>query len=615
MEAVADIFVSYASEDRERVKSLVSELESTGWTVWWDRRIGIGSSFDREIERELAAAACVIVVWSRSAVESDWVREEASEARIRKILVPLQIDDCQPPLGFRRSQTADLTGWPATRGQLDDLLESVRTLVSPSAVRLPDDKRDTAPARVVAVLPFVNIGDTDDYFSDGIAEEILSRMIRVDGIRVISRQSSFRFKGSLLDVRVVGKELGAHYILGGTVRRVANEARINVRLTDVADGTEVWGASFEADLADILKVQQEIAIGAINGFLPDIVMEPMHRVVDRTAYELYLRAARARAANDLSAMPLLQSAVAIDKDFGEAYGALAGVYLGALLRGYPAEAREIQKLAKLALELDPGNTDALGVQAVMQLLLEHDLPASLSKLEALIDKTSNIYPYQYYFWALADILEVDKLLWVSQRRRQLAPDSSTHYEVNAHYATGDFEKARIAAERMPVDVYGNDEWSGRTPWLILIDIASKNFENAERNINVLKDRLPTDIVSYFLLWLAIEKGELDDARRRYRSDQIPLTTMPWMHWLPLDVVLTGETSRTLDEIEHPKSVQSMNWIMSLRYREQWLSKYGAPAFREAFNRLHDQARYQAALVHYGIDDDSLAKIRARDNHS
>ncbi|MEJ2239354.1 MAG: SUMF1/EgtB/PvdO family nonheme iron enzyme [Gemmatimonadales bacterium] len=124
---MADIFVSYASEDRERVGLLVNALQTEGFSVWWDRRIGMGSSFDREIERELNTAACVVVVWSKTSVDSDWVREEAGEGLERNILVPVRIDDCRPPLGFRRVQTAALVDWPTGSSGLTEFLDSVRS--------------------------------------------------------------------------------------------------------------------------------------------------------------------------------------------------------------------------------------------------------------------------------------------------------------------------------------------------------------------------------------------------------------------------------------------------------------------------------------------------------
>jgi len=101
---VPDVFISYSREDRSRVEPLVAALQTHGWDVWWDRRIEAGSTFDREIEAALADAHCIVVVWSRRSIESDWVRAEATDGLERRILVPLMLDDVRTPLAFRRTQ-------------------------------------------------------------------------------------------------------------------------------------------------------------------------------------------------------------------------------------------------------------------------------------------------------------------------------------------------------------------------------------------------------------------------------------------------------------------------------------------------------------------------------
>lgn len=108
---MADIFVSYASADRDRVKVLAEALAAQGWSVWWDRTIPPGRQFDEVIEEELAAARCVVVLWSQAAVASGWVKTEAADAMARRILVPALIDDIKIPLEFRRLQAADLSAW------------------------------------------------------------------------------------------------------------------------------------------------------------------------------------------------------------------------------------------------------------------------------------------------------------------------------------------------------------------------------------------------------------------------------------------------------------------------------------------------------------------------
>jgi TIR domain len=116
-EAVREIFLSYASADRERVAPLVHALEEDGLQIWWDEDIGDGQIFHRAIEQALTRALCVVVVWSRESIRSEWVINEASDARGRDRLVPVLLDPVVPPLEFRHLQAADLREW---RGDRDD---------------------------------------------------------------------------------------------------------------------------------------------------------------------------------------------------------------------------------------------------------------------------------------------------------------------------------------------------------------------------------------------------------------------------------------------------------------------------------------------------------------
>jgi hypothetical protein len=108
---MADIFLSYAAEDRESARKLAAALESTGWSVWWDRRIPAGMTWRQVIQNALDSMSCMVVMWSRHSVESRWVSEEAEEARALGKLVPVMIEEVNPPLGFRSIHAADLIGW------------------------------------------------------------------------------------------------------------------------------------------------------------------------------------------------------------------------------------------------------------------------------------------------------------------------------------------------------------------------------------------------------------------------------------------------------------------------------------------------------------------------
>jgi len=165
---MADIFISYAREDRPAAAALAAALEGRGWSVWWDREILAGDSFDQVIERELATARAVVVLWSGHSVESEWVKNEAADAAERGLLVPASLDGVKLPLEFRRRQAADLGRWRGERGHegFEALCQGLAAKVAPPATR-PAEARP-APARVgapgggrralVAVLLLVVVG-------------------------------------------------------------------------------------------------------------------------------------------------------------------------------------------------------------------------------------------------------------------------------------------------------------------------------------------------------------------------------------------------------------------------------------------------------------------------
>ena len=264
---MADVFVSYAAEDRERVAPLISLLEREGWSVWWDRDLHAGPSFSAIIQRELDAARCVVVVWSVHSIESGWCRDEAQEGLDREALVPVLVDEVRPPLGFRSIHTASLVGWPGADTELDVLLEGVRSCVGEDrATETTDAQGASDPG--IAILPFTNLSadPEQEFFCEGLAEDLIDMLVRGSALRVIARTSSSQFKGTAKDVRDIGSQLDVTHVLEGSVRRAGNRIRVSVQLVDTGDGSTTWSDRYDRELDDIFDLQEEIA-GVVAGAL------------------------------------------------------------------------------------------------------------------------------------------------------------------------------------------------------------------------------------------------------------------------------------------------------------------------------------------------------------
>jgi hypothetical protein len=206
-----DIFISYASEDRERVQVLAEIMKGQGWSVWWDRIILPGRRFDEEIQSALNQAKCVVVVWSKSSITSDWVKDEISEAVAKGLLVPAVIEHADIPLGYRRYQAADLSDWDGNKDhpEFQKMLSALDHIIANSATSRPRPASSAAHRHgrsiagialamvllivvgggawyfypraqppthrlSVVVLPFTNLGNDPEreYFADAITNDL-----------------------------------------------------------------------------------------------------------------------------------------------------------------------------------------------------------------------------------------------------------------------------------------------------------------------------------------------------------------------------------------------------------------------------------------------------------
>ena len=182
----------------------------------------------------MKSAKAVVVLWSADAAKSQWVRAEADSARAAGMLVQAALDGTIPPLPFNQIQCADLSGWDgsAETPGWRKLKDSLRTLVGPA--KPIGGERPRRRKLCICVLPFQNMsGDPEqEYFSDGISEDITTDLSKISTLGVVARNTAFTFKGQSVDVEQLAGKLGVSHVLEGSVRKAAGRVRINAQLID-----------------------------------------------------------------------------------------------------------------------------------------------------------------------------------------------------------------------------------------------------------------------------------------------------------------------------------------------------------------------------------------------
>jgi TolB-like protein len=288
----------------------------------------------------------------------------------------------------------------------------------------------------IAVLPFTNIsGDPDqDYFADGIVEDIITALARFPSLFVIARNSSFTYKGRTVDIKQVGRELGVRYVLEGSVRKAGSRVRISGQLIQTETGAHIWAERYDSELSDVFALQDEITASVVGAIVPSLQQAEIERARRKPpesvdAYDLYLRALRlfhtfTRDSN-AQALELVGRAVALDPDF------LSAVILGEkcwaleFTQGWspPSKAHaECMRYARRAVQIDGDNAEAIGTLARRMATIERNCPEARS----LAEKAVALNPYSATAWrqggyAFATCGDSEKALTHFRRAVQLSP--------------------------------------------------------------------------------------------------------------------------------------------------------------------------------------------------
>ena len=293
---------------------------------------------------------------------------------------------------------------------------TVKTTGAPTSPALPLPDKPS-----IAVLPFSNMSRDPDqeYFADGMVEEIITALSRIRWLFVIARNSTFTYKGQAVDVKQVGRELGVRYVLEGSVRKGGSRVRITAQLIDAETGAHLWADRFDGSLEDVFDLQDKVAISVAGVIEPALQAAETRRTADRptndlTAYDLYLRA---RATNSpqtkertLEALGLLNQAIAIDRHYGPALVWAAHCQIRLDINGWTDEPetarREAVDLARQALQVGGNDPDILVTAALVLARCGEDIGSMI----ALIDGALVLNPSFALGWVQSGLLR----LWAGQ---------------------------------------------------------------------------------------------------------------------------------------------------------------------------------------------------------
>jgi adenylate cyclase len=367
------VFISYARSTETAAEQVADALRSLGHEVWRDDELPAHRPYAEVIDERLHSADAVVVLWSAEAAKSQWVRAEADVARQAGTLIQASLDGTIPPLPFNQIQCADLSAWGGERDR-SGWQKVEQSLAALAGTPVKEGKALARSDRLsVCVLPFANMsGDVEqEYFSDGISEDITTDLSKVSALAVTARNTAFTYKGKAVDICQVAQSLHVSHVLEGSVRKAGDRVRITAQLIDGTTGEHLWAERYDRELTDIFAIQDEISKAIVSALQLKLLPEEKKAIEQRgtasaEAYNLYLMARQYWISGDFGdrrreekTIRICQRAVEIDPEYPQAW-ALMGLAQANLCYGFTgiACAHNGSVAAETALSLDPTIAEA-----------------------------------------------------------------------------------------------------------------------------------------------------------------------------------------------------------------------------------------------------------------
>ena len=457
----AEVFVSYSREDAARVAGLVAKLRAAGVSLWIDQGgIDAASQWSEQIVNALESAKAMLLVVSGSSVHSHNVAKEVvlvSERKGHILPVHLQPTVIPPALKYQLAGIQHVEYFAESDEALKAIVRALERLgvklVPPpppprtSQSAAPSQAQAPAPAAAaslergaLAVMPFDNISPDQetDYFSDGLTEELMARLSLVSEIELISRWASKQMRERKGDVRAIREELGARYIVGGSVRRFQDSVRITVQLVDTTTDRPLWGNTYKGKLDDIFDIQEQVAQQIVEALklklsFAEKISLTKRQTGNAQAYDLYLRGLdymyRMTKRSMEYAIQLFEKAIELDPRYAAAYAACSSA-CGQMYQYFSRDEQHrtrAQELSFKALMYDSNLPEAYTAMGLSYFLWDKLDEASASSRKAIELNPDDFVAH----WTLGRIQftngELDDAYREFQRVIELKPTFFTGY--------------------------------------------------------------------------------------------------------------------------------------------------------------------------------------------
>jgi TolB-like protein/Tfp pilus assembly protein PilF len=458
---------------------------------------------------------------------------------------------------------------------------------------------DTYGDKSIAVLPFANLSDDagNEYFSDGISEEILNLLAKIPELRVISRSSAFAYKGKEVHIPDVAQKLRVSHVLEGSVRKSGVRVRITVQLIDARSDKHLWSQTFDRTLDDIFAVQDEISAAVVDSLKITLIEEaPASRPVDPEAYALYLRGksvAQIHSEENLQqGAKLLLEALGIEPEFADAWAALASIRTNQAGRNYlPKEegATQARIANERALEINPGNAAARSGLCWIQMYYEWDIVATSACVQSALEFSPRN----------ASVLNIAATFYGNIGRLDLALDA--------------YQKAQ-ETDPLSASIIFN---------LVLAYLDAGQIDNAATQLEVGRSLYSDEpFVDVFDAAIALRRGMPEDALTR--AENMPGSMGSWIRGFAYhDLARPADVDFELKQLESSGATEAAYIMASLyAYRGDadaafgWLERSfesgdtNLVEMRDKYfwEKIHDDPRWQPFLARIGISDADIAAL-------